>query len=228
MRFLSQGSSSDKVQLLQAPRGSCCCDNRSCIPRPDCVKEGGKITLEFHSNATGYAFKSPDGDGAYKVFDGQDSGALAAGNTVRLFARLGPGASLQEVRVLSTEDNFRLTQLRRGAAEVHAGAGVKADPPWCTDPDILSVGCAGISVCCGKRCQGVCKNCKAASEPEGGYCMCYPVGYYSDGKHVQRDGACVLPPGERGDSIPKVDVHQPDSIRSSKLHSGGGLGKEDL
>ena len=151
---------------------------------------------------------------------------------MRLFARLGPGASLQEVRVLSTEDNFRLTQLRRGAAEVHAGAGVKADPAWCTDPDILSgvESCPDLSVCCGKHCSRVCENCKAASKPEGGYCMCYPVGYYSDGVHVQRDGACVLPPGERGDSIPKVDEHQPDSIRSSKLHSGGGLGegKEDL
>lgn len=48
--------------------------------------------------------------------------------------------------------------------------------------------------------------------------------------HVERDGACVLPPGEIGDWIPNVDEHQPDSIRSSKLHSGGGLGegKEDL
>ena len=73
----------------------------------------------------------------------------------------------------------------------------------------------------------MCKKCNEAQTELGGYCLCYPNGYYSAGVHVQKSGACVLPPGEDASLIPSIDHVQPDHIKKpKKLHAdeGGEVG----
>ena len=72
-------------------------------------------------------------------------------------------------------------------------------------------------------CNGVCQKCDEAKTELGGYCLCYPNGYYSAGVHVEKRGVCILPPGEDATSIPRMDDVQPDHIKKpKKLHAEDG------
>ena len=116
------------------------------------------------------------------------------------------------------EQDFVAKAAREGATQAFAdGSSSSAN---CRNDDMLSgrSSCGKASVCCGLHCSGVCKNCAAARTSRGGYCMCYPTSYLSNGRRVKHDGACVLPPGEEGNSVPSVDRNQPDHMKGTALH----------
>jgi hypothetical protein len=222
VRFMARTKKSSKVTLEDAPLGGCSCAGNACIRRrEDCVTEGGLLTLEYNSSADALGFKyiTPGREkSSYLQF-----GSINIGNRgqVHIAAKIEEGSEVRDLTVTTEETQFLIQQLRKGATQAFADGG--ADPQFCLDDDLRAgrSNCVGASaVCCGTRCHGVCQKCKSAKTAEGGYCMCYPVGYYSDGVHVKRDGACILPPNEDGSSIPKVDDVQPAHIKAGKLHGG--------
>ena len=214
----SHGQKSARLELKNAPLGACNCDDNSCMSRENCPKEGDLMTLRFDASqgAKGFSIVSQiESTRSWSLFKTIQIGRL---DEVRIVAEIDDGSEIQDLFVQSEETTFVLRHLKEGASMAFGG---QYDSEYCFEAG--KVCNSRSSVCCGLECNGVCKKCDEASTELGGYCLCYPEGYYSNGRHVEKNGACVLPPGEDGNSIPSVDAHQPDHIKKpKKLHSSDG------
>ena len=214
----SHGRKPARLVLENAPLGACNCVDNSCMSRENCPKEGDSMTLRFNASqgAKGFSIVSQiDSRRSWPVFKTIQIGRL---DEVRIVAEIDDGSEIQDLFVQSEETTFVLHHLKEGASMAFGG---QYDSEYCFEAG--KVCNSRSSVCCGLECNGVCKKCDEASTELGGYCLCYPEGYYSNGRHVQKNGACVLPPGEDGNSIPSVDAHQPDHIKKpKKLHGSDG------
>jgi hypothetical protein len=208
VRFFARVEVGSSLALIDAPAGSCCCDDEDvCIKREHCIDDGETITLKWDANETkGYLYTAAGGAGwAYMIYKGVSL------PHVRVVARVRcDSGRVDDMLVLTDEEKFKVNEWKQGGVQSHAGT---LHNTTCLNDDILSgkTSCES-GVCCGNRCQGVCKNCYARLSKDGGYCMCYPRGYLHNGKHVEKDGACKLPPGEDGPVIPSMDADQPEWV----------------
>jgi hypothetical protein len=201
------------------------------------TQEGGVVHLQFDPKAGTLHFLPVSSDGDVNGGGGSGGGEVQmhAGHQlfvsriirgrVRVFARTdGLASDLQNVTVQSLDDGFVADALRKGAHKLHApnldsmGTGTDTDNNAAVC-GASKVACQPGSVCCGQTCSEV------SGKETGGYCMCFPVGFYVGDDHLHPNGICQRLPRRDGlTGLPGGGLPMPSSANTG---AGAGAGTHD-
>eukprot|EP00729_Bicosta_minor_P003022 gene3022-18367_t len=181
---------------------------QSCVSSSQCTKEGEMLYLGWDpARKSGpFTFQANSTAPPVKLFQ-----RIRIEGRVRLYAHLERGSHLGGLTVLSKEEAFQAEMYRRGASKVTAAGDSTDDNVSCLRRERKKCFASNHDACCGEVCWPVCQSCDSATTDDGGFCMCFPVGFYRDDRLVSPGGACLLPPGvgeENGDAGNVVDEYE--------------------